>query len=176
MLTAVTFGATTLTNTGLVDAFVVKLSGTDLSPTWARRWGAGDGVSAAGSTGVAFDSFGNATVVGSFLVSIDIGGETQTGGADGGLASVLTAPGSKNTNSAFVVTLNGGTGQTLCANAYGGIDRNIALANTIFVDRWATGGTRDSVAVSGHYHLVIDFGVPNTSLAASSDDGFLLEM
>jgi hypothetical protein len=172
---AVTFGAWTLTNTGLADAIAVKLSGTDLSPTWARRWGQGDRGSYAGSAGVAFDSLGNATVVGTFQKSIDIGGVTQTGGGvvDGGLVGVLYAPGANET--VFVVTLDGSAGQTLCANAYGGI-ANVGYGNTIFVDRWAAGGTKDSVAVTGSYKLVIDFGAPNTALSAVANDGFLLEM
>jgi hypothetical protein len=176
ILTAVTFGATTLTNTGIADALVVKLSGTDLSPTWARRWGADYEKGAAGSTGVAFDSFGNATVVGTFQKNIDVGG-TQTGGVDGGMAGVIYAGGSGLYETVFVVNLNGNTGATLCANAYGGVG-GIGNGQTVFIDRWAMGGNKDSVAVTGSYNTVIDFGVPNTALAASAGayDGFLLEM
>jgi hypothetical protein len=92
---------------------------------------------------------------------------------DGGLVGVLYAPGANET--VFVVTLDGSAGQTLCANAYGGI-ANVGYGNTIFVDRWAAGGTKDSVAVTGSYKLVIDFGAPNTALSAVANDGFLLEM
>jgi hypothetical protein len=181
MISALTFGTTTLTPVGPGDAFAVKLSGSSLAPMWTRHWGGtvGNGTDGAGA---AFDSTGSLVVVGSFAGSIDIGGSGTgaaavdggaAGAVDGGAAGGLQAknPGSDT----FVVTLSGASGETLCAQGYGDL-AGPSTANTVVIDRWAAGSKKDSIAISGVYTGVIDFGPPTTALASVAAVGYLLGM
>jgi hypothetical protein len=164
----VTFGSKTLTPLGANDAFVTKLDAS-LVPIWARRWGGASGSATAGN--VAVDSNGNATVVGSFNHTIDVGpGNTV-------LASTASTAMGKNP---FIVSLNGATGETLCARAYGDAGVKGASATAVAVNRQATGTNHDSVAVVGTFLPAIDFGLgtPLVTPTAMSSGGseFLLRM
>ncbi|MGA7741751.1 MAG: hypothetical protein WBP56_16860 [Polyangia bacterium] len=165
--TAVVFGSQTLTPVGSADAFVVKLDPATLAPTWARNMGG----KSAGCTGVAADSAGGITVVGSYSKSLSVG--------PGGTTLQAVAL----TNETFVVTLDGSSGQTLCAHRYGdAAGSNGAL--WIAINRGATGVNKDRAAIGGTFSEVIDFGPPTTALSSvvpqgttnGSTNGYLLEM
>jgi hypothetical protein len=168
-LAPVTFGSVTLTPLGQTDGFVAKLDAS-LVPFWARRWGGSSGSD--GCNGVAVDSRGNATVVGKFRGTIDVGPGD----------SVLTSNGTQPTNmNPFIVTLDGATGETLCAQAYGDAALKGGNATAVAVNRQATGANRDAIAVGGYFVPGIDFGKPTTPLVtpgAMSVGGsaFLLRM
>ena len=168
-LAPVTFGSVTLTPLGQSDVFVAKLNAS-LVPVWARRWGGSSDI--AGCNGVAVDSRGNATVVGKFSGTIDVGpGKT-----------VLTAKGTQPTNlNPFIVTLDGATGETLCAQVYGDAALKGGNATAVAVNRQVTGANQDAIAVGGYFLPGIDFGGPTTPLVtpgAMSVGGsaFLLRM
>ena len=155
-ISSVTFGSTVLTpvatTSNMSDAFVAKLDPT-LSPLWARRWGG----SVAAGKGVAVDSRGMTTVVGSFRGNIDVGpGSTVLKSA---LSNVLES---------FFVTLDGSTGQTVCAHNYGDSASKGGGASSVAINRWATGANQDSTAIVGNFTVVIDFGAPTTALSFSS--------
>jgi hypothetical protein len=165
----VTFGSVTLTPLGQNDAFVAKLDAS-LLPSWARRWGGAAGI--ATNQGAAVDSKGDVTVVGDFRGTIDVGpGDT-----------VLTSTGTQPTNlNPFIVTLDGATGKTLCAQAYGDAALKGGNATAVAVNRRATGANQDAVAVVGTFLPGIDFGKPTTPLVtpqamSTGGSGFLLRM
>ena len=124
-----------------------------LVPVWARRWGGSSGSDR--RNGVAVDSNGNVTVVGNFSGTIDVGpGNT-----------VLTSTGTQPTNlNPFIVTLDGATGKTLCAQAYGDAALKGGNATAMAVNRQATGANQDAIAVVGYFPPGIDFGKPTTPL------------
>jgi hypothetical protein len=165
----VTFGNVTLTPLGTSDAFVAKLD-VSLVPLWARRWGGASGLATA--MGVAVDSSGNATVVGNFNHTIDVGpGNTIL------TAKATTAVGMNP----FIVSLDGAAGGTLCAHAYGDAGLYTGNAVAVAVNRQATGANRDATATVGTFDPGIDFGSPTTPLVAPSGvgygfQGFLLRM
>ena len=161
---AVTFGSTVLTPVA-TDTFVAKLD-TNLAPSWARRWGG----SVATCKGVAVDSTGNAIAVGTFSGTIDVGpGST-----------VLTSHPSATLNlsnvlETFVVSLDGSTGQTLCAHNYGDGASKGGGAQAVAVNRWATGAEQNATAIAGSFSVVVDFGV--TALSSTGNSiGYLLRM
>jgi hypothetical protein len=165
--TTVAFGSQTLTLVGTADAFVAKLDPATLAPMWARNMGG----KSAGCTGVAADSAGNITAVGSYSTSLSVGPGSTT------LQAVAL------TNETFVVTLDGSSGQTLCANRYGdAAGSNGALG--IAINRGAAGLNKDRAAIGGTFSEVIDFGPPTTALSSvippgttnGSTNGYLLEM
>jgi len=165
--TAVAFGSQTLTPVGSADAFVAKLDPATLTPTWARNMGG----KTAGCAGVAADSAGNITAVGSYSTSLSVGPGSTT------LQAVAL------TSETFVVTLDGGSGQTLCAHRYGdAAGTNGALG--IAINRGAAGLNKDRAAIGGTFSGVIDFGPPTTALTSvvpqgttnGSTNGYLLEM
>jgi hypothetical protein len=165
--TTVAFGAQTLTPVGTADAFVVRLDPATLTPTWARNMGG----KVAGCRGAAADSSGNITVVGTFTQSLSVGPGSTT----------MQAVSSQEET--FVVTLDGSSGETLCAHAYGDpalTDTNGALG--IAINRGAAGVNKDRAAIGGEFSGVIDFGPPTTALSSGavvgngSQYGYLLEM
>jgi len=143
---AVSFGSNALTPTGQEDAFVAKLSGTSLTPAWARHWG---GVSNnAVAQGVAFDSSGQVLVGGVFQGSIDVGP----------VGAVIPA---KSTNlDAFIASLDGVTGQTgLCARLWR--SRLRWHIRTRHLHRSLGHGIgKDSVFVNGQFIKVVDLVRP----------------
>jgi len=143
----VTFGSKTLTPLGANDAFVTKLDAS-LVPIWARRWGGSSGSATAGN--VAVDSNGNATVVGQFNHTIDVG--------PGNTIMTSTATTAMGMNP-FIVSLNGATGETLCAHAYGDAGVKGAKATAVAVNRQATGANQDAVDVVGTFLPAINFGL-----------------
>jgi hypothetical protein len=148
----VTFGSVTLTPLGQSDAFVAKLNA-NLVPSWARRWGSSTGAS--GCNGVAVGSDGDVTVVGSFSGTTDVGPGS----------AVLKSNGTYPTNlNPFVVSLNGATGDTLCAQAYGDAAFKGGSATAVAVNRRATGANQDAVAVVGTFLPSINFGPPTSTL------------
>jgi hypothetical protein len=165
-----TFGSTTLTPLGTADTFVAKLDAS-LVPIWARRWGGSSGI--AGAPGVAVDSSGNATVVSDFNHTIDVGPGNTILTSNG-----AAQPGNFNP---LVVSLDGATGQTLCAHAYGDASFKAGNAVAVAVNRQATGAAKDTTAIVGFFAPPgIDFGGPTTPLVAPSGvgtgQGFLLRM
>jgi hypothetical protein len=165
---SVTFGSKILAPSGTggdgSDALIVKLDA-GLSPSWARRWGRGG---TAACRGVAFDSQGNPTVVGSFTNAIDVGPGT----------TVLTAHGAVGSGyfDAFVVNLDGATGTTLCSHNYGDATSSIVGSYAIAINRWASGAKKDDVAIVGSFNKLIDFGPPTLPLSSGGGQAFLLQM
>jgi hypothetical protein len=157
----VTFGTTVLSPlspAGGSDAWVAKLDGT-LSPSWARSWGG----ATATCMGAAVDSTGNATVVGTFDGTIPVG----PGGA------VLTSHPSATLNlsnvlETFVVSLDGRTGQTLCAHNYGDGASKGGGAQAVAINRWATGAEQNATAIVGSFTAIVDFGVTALSSTGNS--------
>jgi hypothetical protein len=147
-----TFGSTVLTPVGTTDAFVAKLDAS-LVPVWARRFGS---ITAAGK-GIAVDSRGMVTSVGNFKGTLDVGPGT----------TVLTSAVSTVIET-FVLTLDGSSGQTLCARNYGDAASKGGGGNCVAVNRWATGAKLDSTSILGSFTVVLDFGPPTTALSSSS--------
>ncbi len=161
-------GTTSLTPLGPFDSFVLKVS-SGLVPIWARRWGAANKTS--GSFGIATDSSGNPTVVGSFQGTIDIGPGNAT------LSANVPAGGGLDV---LIVRLDGVTGATTCAHHYG--DSALTASQdgrAVAINRWTAGAGKDGLAVVGDYTGVIDFGPPTTALGAGSSistAGYLLDL
>jgi len=164
--TTVTFGAQTLTPVGTGDTFVVKLDSIGLTPNWARNMGG----KVAGCTGAAADSSGNITVVGSYTQSLSVGPGSTT------LQAVSSWP------ETFAVTLDGSSGETLCAHAYGDPASSGNGALGLAINRGAAGVNKDRAAIGGDFTGVINFGPPTTALSGGavvgngSTNGYLLEM
>jgi len=164
------FGGTTFAApAGQDEAFAVKLD-SSLVPSWARHWGpAASGMADTGCSAVAVDSMGNATVVGEFTDTINEG-----------LGSyVLTSsPAVKTVLVPYVVTLDGSTGNVLCAHAYTDGASAGAWAMSVAVNRWAATVNQNATVVSGGFLKIIDFPAPATQLStsAASGSGYLLRM
>lgn len=151
---AMTFGATTLTSVGLLDAYVAKLGG-DLVPSWAKRWGDAKNQTA---NAVAFDSSGALTVVGAFLGTIDI--------APSGAILTAASDASGSNEDVFVARLSGTSGDSLCAAGYG--DPASQVANSVAVSRSASGTNQDGTFIGGAFKQgsVLDFNTPSTALTS----------
>lgn len=96
------FGGPPLASAGNSDIFLVKLSGTDGSHGWARRFGS-TGIDLGNA--VAVDSAGNATISGVFALTVDFGG-----------VPVASAGG----NDIFVAKYNGTTSSHIWSKGFGG--------------------------------------------------------
>jgi hypothetical protein len=164
----VTFGSkvlSPLSPVGGSDAWVARLDGS-LTPSWARSWGG----TTATCMGAAVDSTGNATVVGTFDGTIPVGPGS----------AVLTSHPSATLNlsnvlETFVVSLDGSTGQTLCAHNYGDGASKGGGAQAVAINRWATGGQQNATAIVGSFTAVVDFGV--TALSSTGNSiAYLLRM
>jgi hypothetical protein len=135
-----TFGSKTLTPLGANDAFVAKLDAS-LVPIWARRWG--------GSSGIArrrawpWTQAEMQPLWASFNHTIDVGPGNTILTSNG-----AAQPGNFNP---LVVSLDGATGQTLCARAYGDASFKAGNAVAVAVNRQATGAAKDTVAVVGFF-------------------------
>jgi hypothetical protein len=157
---AVTFGTQTLTPAGQYDAYVAKLGSTTLAPMWARRWGGATGVAL--NTGVAIDSAGIITVVGTFKPSADIGpGSTVLQTAGVALETL-------------VVSLDGSSGQTLCGRNYGDVASSGGGAQAVAINHTA-GPLKDRAVIVGNFTKVINFGGATTALSSGAIAGYLLE-
>jgi len=163
-------GTTSLTPLGLSDSFVLKVS-SSLAPVWARRWGSAKHL--ASSLGIAVDSNGNPTAVGSFNGTVDIGPGNAV------LSSNVTSPAGLDV---IIASLDGATGVTTCAHNYGDSAPTAAQqASAVAIDRWATGAKKDGVAVVGIFRTILDFGPPTTALNSgvaigTSGVSYLLEI
>jgi hypothetical protein len=142
----VTFGTTTVNTAGVADAWVAKLSPA-LAPVWAVRLGGAGGDVA---NGVAVDSFGDAVVTGTF-------NRTTSG------AAVLTATTTTASNP-FVLKLNGLTGATDSAAAYG-CDAT-SSGDAVAVNRF--GATPDQISLAGSFGSTLTFGAPGTASPVTS--------
>jgi hypothetical protein len=160
--TSVTFGATVLTrlSTGSsVDALVAKLD-SSLGPVWVRRWGGTTGT--ATIRGVGMDSTGKVTVAGVLSGTADVGPGSEV------LTSSVNTVASTSNRDSLIATLNGTTGATLCAQAYGDGSSNGGFGNAVAINRWETGTNKDSVAIIGGFTGVVNFGAPTTPLNFTS--------
>ncbi len=133
------------------DGLALKLDGS-FTPGWARRWGG----TVATNSGVDVDSAGRITVVGAFRVSVDVGPANTV------LMSHANNPGSYES---VVVTLDGSSGQTLCAQNYGDANETGGLAAAVAINRRASGTSQDRTAIAGSFNNVISFGGQTTTLA-----------
>jgi hypothetical protein len=159
-LTPLTFGSTsTLTSAGDFDAFVVKLD-SSLTALWAARWG--DANNAQQINGLAFDSSGNLTVIGSFQGTIDIRPSRAN----------LTA--AADTTSAdsdiFLARLSGTDGTSGCALSYG--DPLGQSGSHVVVPRAASGANKDVTFASGAFveGSTLDFGSTSFTLPTANTE------
>ena len=130
-----------LVGAGLGDAFVAKLSPA-LVPSWAVRLG---GTSSDATNGVAVDSLGDVIATGLF-------NKTTTG------AAVLAATTTSASNP-FVLKLDGATGSTDFAAAYG--SSGTATGDAVAVNRY--GATPDQIMLAGSTTAPLTFGAPGTA-------------
>ena len=162
--TATVFGSRTLTPVGATDAFVVKLDPSTLTPLWARNMGGtGDNVSCQGA---AVDSSGKIAAVGRFSQPLTVGPGSAT-------VQPTVTPGHFET---FVVTLDGTSGQTLCAHGYGDPASTGNAPFGIAINRGATGANKDRVAIVGDFTQIVDFSPTMILSAASGSSAYLFEM
>jgi hypothetical protein len=147
--TTLPFGGTTLTSAGGSDAFVARLDpASSFAPLWAVRLG---GTGSDEGHGIAVDAAGNAVVVGDF-----------TGTTSG--AAVMTGAGSTD---AFLLELDGSTGNTLLASHFG--DSAQQIGDRVAIDR--LGG---SIVFCGSFSGNVDFGGPTLSVAPTVTEAFLV--
>jgi hypothetical protein len=140
----VSFGATagTITDLGLTDAFVVKMSvsAPTLSPIWAKSFG--DATFDQQAKSVATSSNGDVYVAGLFS----------------GTMGAMNLTSFTNTNSdGFVAHLSGQDGSVLCAHVYGDA-AGVQEVDAITVARAASGALLNSVVVGGAFSNTITFG------------------
>jgi hypothetical protein len=159
------FGSIVLSVTdGSNDAFVAKLDpAAGYATDWAVRAG---GVGDDECRGVAVDSLGNPVVVGLYT-------EVSTG--------FLTLTAASGTSDAFLVKLNGSTGETVTATggqASYGNELATQNANAIAINRWGVGSVLNNVAFGGSFGNAIDFGAPDPAstpdLTTNGTDVFLV--
>ena len=137
-----------MTSPGGDDAFVAKLDGITLAPVWnAVRFG-GTGLDLVKS--VAVTSFGDIVVTGWFNPST-IAFRTANGGFDTNGAVSLNTHGT-TASDMFVAKLDGGTGATDSAAAYG--DAGTQNGNGIVVNRFGA----NQVSIAGTLAGTADFG------------------
>jgi hypothetical protein len=139
-------GGVSLTNAGLTDAFVLKLTST-LTPVWAKAFG--DASYDQNVQSLAASSTGDVFIGGSFKGTLT------------GLG--LTAVGNSSAH-AFAGQLSGSDGSPrpgssagLCAFAYGDTAGGQSV-NTLVVARTATGAVADAVLMVGDYSSTITLG------------------
>src|SRR5439155_80341 len=149
----VDFGGGPLTSAGSYDIFVMKLSGADGSPLWAKRFGSpNDDI----GYGVAVDAGGNVLVTGYFRDAADFGGGplTSTYGGITLFGAKFSAGGALLTSAGrhdgFVAKLSRPDGAHLWAKRFG--STNVDYGYAVAVD---AGG---NVAVTGFFQGTVDFG------------------
>ncbi|HEX8971354.1 hypothetical protein [Oryzihumus sp.] len=150
------FGTTSLTSAGGTDVFVAKLDpASSFTPAWAVRMG---GSAADEGRGVAVNSYGEVVVTGLF-------NGTTTG------AAALTAA-STAASDAFVLKLDGLTGATQFAAAYG----DIATQDGAFVaiNRAGVGSAKDLIDFSGNFAGSMTFPAPAGTISTTGTDAFLV--
>ena len=143
------FGATagTITDFGLTDAFVVKMSvsAPTLSPIWAKSFG--DATFDQQAKSVATSSNGDVYVAGLFS----------------GTMGAMNLTSFTNTNSdGFVAHLSGQDGSVLCSHVYGDA-AGVQEVDAITVARAATGALLNSVVVGGAFSTPSPSGRPRLS-------------
>ncbi len=149
----VTFGSTVLPTAGADDIFVVKVDpASAFAPLWAVSLGGPD-VDQVG--GVAVSSTGDVLVTGAIKY-------TTSG------AAVLTAAGSYGAPDAFLLRLNGKTGATLAAAAYG--DPSTQTGDQLTVNRYGS----NQVAMIGSFNTNITFPPLAAVNATDGKDTFLM--
>jgi hypothetical protein len=155
------FGATTLTSASIAnsDAFAAKFD-SSLAPVWAKSWGnSSDPNSQSIGNGIAFDSSGNITLIGSLIGSIKIGPSSGILTAATGIDDVTGNP--TNNPDVFVARLSGTDGSSLCAARFGDLGGQTPYG--LFVPRSASGSAKDSAFVSGSLTSTLDFGTASLS-------------
>jgi len=136
----VTFGATTLVVTGSsFDVFIAKLD-TSLAPVWAKQLG---GTGTEDVRGIAADSTGRILVAG-----------VSNSGTTTGVASLTSGGGTD----AFLLRLEGATGNVTGTDAHLYGDANGQEAFGVVVNRLGTDPEKDAVWMSGGFTNVVDFG------------------
>jgi hypothetical protein len=131
-------------------AYVVKLTGSSGATQWSKAYGNVSGYSYSNGNGVAVDSQGRVTVVGSFQATSDFGG----GGLDAGLQS----NGSYAT-AAFVAEYSP-AGAHIASNCYTGRSNTQAYDVT---------PTPSGAVVTGSFSDTVDFGFGPVTSAGFSD-------
>ncbi len=150
------FGGTSLTSAGGTDAFVAKLDpAASFAPAWAVRMG---GTGSDEGRGVAVNSNGQVVATGLF-------NGTTTG------AAALTAA-SSAASDAFVLQLDGVTGATQLAAAYG--DLATQDGDFVVINRAGVGSAKDLVDFSGNFAGSMTFPAPAGTISTTGTDAFLV--
>jgi hypothetical protein len=74
----------------------------------------------------------------------------------------------------LIVSLDGSTGQTLCAQNYGDAASSGGGAQAVAINHTA-GPLKDRAVVVGNFTKVINFGGATTALSSGASAGYLLE-
>ena len=155
----VSFGATagTITDLGLTDAFVVKMSvsAPTLSPIWAKSFG--DATFDQQAKSVATSSNGDVYLAGLFV---------------GTMGAMNLSSFGNTTTDGFVAHLSGQDGSVLCAQRYGDTS-GIQEVDAITVARAASGALLDNVAVGGAFTSTITFGATTLSTGPTQSATFV---
>ena len=143
------------------DAFVAKLSKTDLSAIWARRWG---GASNDTTTGVAVGSSGQVYAVGGFSSTADVGPSACVNGTTG--CTVCTAPPcaagttlglvSAGASDIFVVRLDDASGETTGSARFGDAASQSAVG--VLINRHLAGTAANALEIVGSFAGTLDLG------------------
>ena len=132
-------GGISISDLGLTDAFVVKLTGA-LAPVWARSFG-----------DAAYDQTAK-------TVAVSSTGDVFFGGSFKGSLGTLGPPaGGTTATDAFLAQLAGGDGSVVCARAYGDVAGGQQLT-TITVARAATGALANAITMGGTFTSQITLG------------------
>ena len=143
----------TATGTANPDAFVVKLSGSALAPIWGRRWG---DVNADQVTALGVDSKGQVYAAGGFAGTADVGPASCDAAPCTPAPATMSSSGTAAPD-VFLVRLDGTTGETTSARAYGDeLSGQTALG--IAVNRHATNSEKDVIQLEGVVYNTLDFG------------------
>jgi hypothetical protein len=161
----VALGATTLTSGGSDDGFVVRLDALTLAPVWAVRVG-GSAIDLV--KGVSVTSFGDVVAVGTFNPA-SATFKAANGGFDTSGAAQLTVSGAAAAD-IFVLKLNGSTGATDFAAAYG--DAGTQNGDAIVVNRF--GATPNHIAFTNTISGTYSYGTIGPISAAGGTDAGLV--
>jgi len=142
-------GGISITNLGLTDAFVAKLT-TALVPVWAKSYG-----------DAAFDQTAKA-------VGVASNGDVFVGGSFKGTLGALGLTSASTTAlDAWTAQLASADGATLCAHAYGDAAGAQAVGN-LTVARTATGALANSMMMSGGFSGAIVLGSATLDTGSAS--------
>jgi hypothetical protein len=149
---SIDFGGGPVAKTGLASFFVTKLAGKDGAHVWTHVFSVAGTIPANQKfAGLAVDSVGNVLVTGRFEGTLSMGASTS-------LVSMASPSGSSATSDAFVVKLDGTSGNVIWSKRFGGAggdggnavavdkDKNVLVAGTLGSQAAAFGG----VSLSTH--------------------------